>query len=478
MQDFRCKLSNTELKHYVNCCVSLSFNAEKDTQKRTKIFGLNLPEGLNYHRGRSLGARKHKYYEIVINSKLPRVHLLRDVRRRPFLSATRFNLVTPTKRRSILKFNSDFSSSPKSVSFNEIVTVTPISPRKNRQSSSEDEHTSFYYRNGELTPHVNLFSCVTSTPRISNLENIENNRDSQYYKVLAAHKKMTTEEEQKSKEVETQQTESEKKEPEKEVTDTDNKSEIVVKEANESATDKKIDIEADTKAVENDVTDKHDVIEEVKEVEKDKQVTNKKIEIVIEEEEIKPAEVEKDVRIEEPPKPAEIEKDVRIEEPPKRKRGRPRKSHLDPDPPFSPFSTPKKKAIIIQKKPTPVTNEPKRKRGRPRKKVEFGFHTIVSEINTIALPSDLWSAHVSVSSRNSQVTFTRVVQAVSDCVPVECDRSVKFLGGKNYHVKMNNRAVEFIGSPKTVESLNEIEILLQIVNDITINDQVVRYIVS
>lgn len=157
----------------------------------------------------------------------------------------------------------------------------------------------------------------------------------------------------------------------------------------------------------------------------------------------------------------------------KRKRGRPKKNN--PDPPFNPFAPPRKKQVI-QKKPIPTTinDGPKRKRGRPRKKPIFGFQQIVAEIKTISLPSDLWSAHVSVTSKRSLVCFTRIVQPVSETVPVECDRNVKFNGDVTYSIRMNNRCACLIGSP-VVSCVKDIEILLQIVNDININDPVLRY---
>lgn len=159
----------------------------------------------------------------------------------------------------------------------------------------------------------------------------------------------------------------------------------------------------------------------------------------------------------------------------KRKRGRPRKNN--PDPPFNPTTPLKKKNYYTPvKKPVANTGEVKRKRGRPRKVVAFGFPTIVSEIKTIILPSDFWSGHVSVTSKRSQVCFTRIVQPIDDNIPVELDRSVKFNDSLNYFVKINNRNVELLAAPKEIKSIKDVEILLQIVNDINTSDNaVLRY---
>ncbi|GLV27158.1 uncharacterized protein CBL_21190, partial [Carabus blaptoides fortunei] len=174
---------------------------------------------------------------------------------------------------------------------------------------------------------------------------------------------------------------------------------------------------------------------------------------------------------------------------PKRKRGRPKGSgRVKPGPKKRgwPLGVPRKPHLHAGyvKKPPPVlparllttgTPSPKGKRGRPRKIIAFSFQTIVSDIKTVALPSDLWSAHVSVTAKKSQVCFTRVVQAISNTVPVECDRSVKFNGSVNYLVRINNRDVELLAAPPTVNSIRDVEILLDIVNDIGINDPVLEY---
>lgn len=189
----------------------------------------------------------------------------------------------------------------------------------------------------------------------------------------------------------------------------------------------------------------------------------------------------------------DMEVEMLDEDMPKRKRGRPKGSGRGPRPAPRkrgwPLGVPRKPHLhagYVKKPPAPVvpprilatagTPSPKGKRGRPRKIIAFGFQTIVSDIKTVALPSDLWSAHVSVTAKKSQVCFTRVVQAISNTVPVECDRSVKFNGSVNYLVRINNRDVELLAAPPTVTSIRDVEILLDIVNDIGLNDPVLEYL--
>ncbi|GLV33002.1 uncharacterized protein CBL_10349 [Carabus blaptoides fortunei] len=188
----------------------------------------------------------------------------------------------------------------------------------------------------------------------------------------------------------------------------------------------------------------------------------------------------------------DMEVEMLDEDIPKRKRGRPKGSgRVKPGPKKRgwPLGVPRKPHLHAGyvKKPQPPpalparllttgTPSPKGKRGRPRKIIAFSFQTIVSDIKTVALPSDLWSAHVSVTAKKSQVCFTRVVQAISNTVPVECDRSVKFNGSVNYLVRINNRDVELLAAPPTVNSIRDVEILLDIVNDIGINDPVLEYL--
>lgn len=430
-------------------------------RKRKVINGVNLPlDSNNYLKGSTFGKNRKKYNEIIINDQVLRVNLQNKCSRSLhngvfFVNGnTSFNNIFETpKRKSILKFNRDLGETPKSVTFDEIVTITPISPRKTCDSSSEDEtltpdicgflykdtpvkKISFHRKDNIIIPNFKNGELKISLPK-------SNKKLNSSCITISKKAKMTTEEEAKpTEEIKKDNTNNE---TDKEAT----KTETEVQDENKNSKDAtsaenviKIEILTDA----NDALKQDEYLEPKKLV---KYVEHQKVEY------------------------------IRIDEPPKRKRGRPRKTHPDPDPPFSPFNnSAKKKTYLPQKRPAVTDpNEPKRKRGRPRKKIEFGFHNISSDINSISLPSDMWSAHVSVTYKRSQVCFTRVVQAVSDSVPVECDRSVKFIGGKNYYVKMNNRLVELVGAPKTVESLKEVEILLEIVNDLNINDPVLRYYV-
>lgn len=389
-----------------------------------------------FRRGCKFGKYGEKYNEIVINNKVLRIRLQKILKVDTIKCNSSINeLVTPSKRKSILKNNKDIIETPKCVKFDDIVTITPISPRKICESSSEEEstvtpdiygifydtHTPVVRSNLKVQKHLFEPNFVNGELTISVLQS--NTKLNSSYITQSNKAIMTTEENVKPND--------------------DDKKENVENKLIEAKS------ETDTK---ND----------------NSEVQVIKIEVISENDE-----------------PINQIEYLKFEEIPKRKRGRPRKNNSDPDPPFSPFTTPKKKPYVTPKKPyiTPKKpaftdpNEPKRKRGRPRKKLEFGFHSIVSDINSITLPSDLWSAHVSVTSKRSQVCFTRIVQAVSDSVPVECDRSVKFIGGKNFYIKMNNRLVELVGAPKTVESLKDVEVLLEIVNELNINDPVLRYYV-
>lgn len=191
----------------------------------------------------------------------------------------------------------------------------------------------------------------------------------------------------------------------------------------------------------------------------------------------------------------DMEVEMLEDEPPRRGRGRPRgsgrlKQYVPRPPPRDPNTPPKRRGWplgLSRKKFTTYKNVhrpygepsppqgPRRGPGRPRKIIAFGFQTIVTDIKSVNLPSELWSAHVSVTSKRSQVCFTRVVQNKSNAIPVECDRSVKFNGTVKYLVRINNRDVALIAAPPAVNSLRDIEVLLNIVNDIPQNDPVLEY---
>lgn len=177
------------------------------------------------------------------------------------------------------------------------------------------------------------------------------------------------------------------------------------------------------------------------------------------------------------------------DEPPKRKRGRPRGSGRlknyytvpirDYEPPKPAPVTPRRRGwplgLSRKKYVTYKTPSPPKKRGpgRPRKIVAFGYHTILSEIKTVCLPSEMWSANVSVTAKKSHVSFKRTVEG--DGNNLECDRCVNFNGTVNYVVCINNKEVSLLAAPICVSSISDVEILLQIVDEIGIEDPILEY---
>lgn len=397
-------------------------------KKQQIIDGVKLPATFDYtfNAGQTFGKHSKNYREVVVDNKVLRVFLIRVhkiIHANGFFSGNNY-----TPRKSILKNNRN--ETPKSVKFNDHVTVTSISPRKSTDSSSDDSAVlnNSFKTNGNGTPVTSRTSKTRKrslTPLFKNGElkkskNNSNKKINSFYNKQLKTTKMTTEEGVK---------------------------------LNEDDQKENIEAEVKTENGESENTTTNEIAE------------------------TKPQIIKYEIKIDRVrPKPEfESVEEFLVAQTPKRKRGRPRKNHLDPDPPFSPFGTPKKKPCIPPKKPTAFdSSEPKRKRGRPRKNKEFGYHNICNDVDSIALPSELWSASVSAGTKKSQVTFMRIVE---DAVSIRCDRSVKFIGGKNYYVKMNKRFVELVGAPKTVESLKEIEVLLGIVNDLNMNDPILRYYV-
>lgn len=183
-----------------------------------------------------------------------------------------------------------------------------------------------------------------------------------------------------------------------------------------------------------------------------------------------------------------MEVEMLDDEPPKRKRGRPRGSGRlknyytvqtrDYEPPKPAPVTPRRrgwplglsrKKYVTYKTPSPKKRGP----GRPRKIIAFGYHSILSEMKTVCLPSEMWSANVSVMAKKSHVSFKRTVDG--DANNLECDRCVNFNGTANYVVLINNREVSLLAAPTSVSSIPDVEILLQIIDEIDIEDPILEY---
>lgn len=434
--DFTCNLSQEELEHYTSCRILVErVNVEDFRPKdRIRLSGLSLPltRTFKYKKGRTFGTYD-KHNEIIINKRVLRVELNQDTRRRVFftpkelakleLSGSADNNTATPKRKSILKRKKRAVPSRKSVSFDEVVYITPISPIKHQESASEDETPFNPYVNG------NLF-----------VDDFDDDSDDLLYNPYLDDRSNSA---------------------------ANGTNSNFFGESSSSGSSYNPEVNGECSYSSSSTSQNYNP-----HINGECSYSNSRT--------LNGACLISEGNSDNIPDIAQsITNNMDAGGFPKRKRGRPKK--INPDPPFTPSTANKRPYPVVQKKianQSPVTDsgEPRRKRGRPRKKVEFGFHSIVSEIKTILLPSDLWSAHVSVTSKRSQVCFTRIVQPVSDNIPVECDRSVKFNGSNSYSVKINNRSVELIAAPKTVNSLNDIEILLQIVHDIDINDPVLRYL--
>ncbi|CAG9865528.1 unnamed protein product [Phyllotreta striolata] len=101
-------------------------------------------------------------------------------------------------------------------------------------------------------------------------------------------------------------------------------------------------------------------------------------------------------------------------------------------------------------------------------KLNYKFHQLVNDVKNMQLPTPLWKIKVIIRhNKIAAIIFTN---------KAELERSLSFNSDDDkYHIIIDNKPALLLGSPGRVNSCNEIEVLLNIMENIDKNNSMIMY---
>lgn len=104
----------------------------------------------------------------------------------------------------------------------------------------------------------------------------------------------------------------------------------------------------------------------------------------------------------------------------------------------------------------------------PEGKFNYKFQKLISDVKNMTLPSATWKIKVIIKQNKiSAITFTN---------KQELERSVTFSSeAENYGVVIDKKTAHLLGSPETIDSPEDIEILLDIIEHLDSASPVILY---
>lgn len=101
-------------------------------------------------------------------------------------------------------------------------------------------------------------------------------------------------------------------------------------------------------------------------------------------------------------------------------------------------------------------------------KLNYKFHQLVNDVKNMQLPTPLWKIKVIIRhNKIAAIIFTN---------KAELERSLSFNSDdEKYHIVIDNKPAFLLGSPGKVNSCNEIEVLLSIMENIEKDSYMIMY---
>lgn len=104
----------------------------------------------------------------------------------------------------------------------------------------------------------------------------------------------------------------------------------------------------------------------------------------------------------------------------------------------------------------------------PEGRLNFKFEKLITDVKNIKLPSDMWKIKVIIKQNKiSAITFTN---------KQELERSVTFsLRTDRYKLLINNKVSHLLASPETIDTSEDIEVLLEIIEHLDAESPIIFY---